>query len=186
MSSHTHHLLIGLFIGYGRAVVEYLQYVDQAEPKWIALAINIGGGGGATLVSGTWTVIALVLDGYLAITNPLGCSERVTTARRVVLRILLSLPPAMALTAPYPFAGKSLPVVLLAFSYPHFTIPVSLLLVFYFRIFRSLCRRRSKLLSLTASISAMTLRQTLEREKKMASTSLMILILFSASYKDPD
>ena len=37
-------LLIGLLIGYGRAVVEYLQYVDEAEPKWIAVVINIGGG----------------------------------------------------------------------------------------------------------------------------------------------
>ena len=80
-------LLIGLLIGYEHALVEYLQYADEAEPKWIAAVINIGGG--ATLVSGMWTVIALALDRYLAVTDPLHYGERVT-ARRVVLYILLS------------------------------------------------------------------------------------------------
>ena len=172
-------LLIGLLIGSGRAVIEYLQYVDQAEPKWIATVFNIGGG--AALVSGIWTVIALVLDRYVAVTDPLHYTERVT-ARRVAFYILLSWPVAMALPVPYSFAGKVWPIILLAFSHTHFTIPVLLLLIVYFRIFRSLSRRRSELLRLTASISTMTLRHTLEREKKMASTSLMILILFCASF----
>lgn len=172
-------LLVGLLIGYGRAVVEYLQYVDEPEPKWIATVINIGGG--ATLVCGIWTVIALVLDRYLAVTDPLRYSER-ATARRVVLYMLHSWPLAMTLPVSYSFAGKSWPIVLLAFSHTHFTIPVLLLLVVYFRIFRSLSRRRSELLRLTASISTMTLRHTLETEKKMASTCLMILILFCASF----
>ena len=80
-------LLIGLLIGYGRAVVEYLQYVHEAEPKWIATVINVGGG--ATLFSEIWTVIAMSLDRYLAVTDPLHYSEKVT-AHRVVLCILLS------------------------------------------------------------------------------------------------
>ena len=172
-------LLIGLLIGYGRAVVEYLQYVDEAEPKWIATVINIGGG--AALVIGIWTVIALALDRYLAVTDPLHYGERVT-ARRVILYILLSWPLAIALPSPYPFAGKSWTIVLLTFSHTNFTIPILLLLVVYFRIFRSLSRRRSELFRLAASISTMTLRHTLERERKMAGTSLMILILFCASF----
>ena len=172
-------LLIGLLIGYGNAVDEYLQYADEGKPKWIAIVINIGGG--ATLVSGIWTVIALALDRYVAVTDPLHYSERVTT-RRVVLYILLSWLLAMALPVPYPFAGQSWPIVLLIFSHTHFTIPVLLLLVVYFRIFRSLSRRRLGLLRLTASISTMTLRHTLESEKKMTSTSLVILILFCASF----
>ena len=94
--------------------------------------------------------------------------------------ILLSWP--MALPAPYPFAGKSWTIVLLTFSHTHIPMPVLLLLIVYFRIFRSLDRRRSELFRLAASISTMTLRHTLERERKMASTSLMILILFCASF----
>lgn len=172
-------LLIGLLIGYGNAVDEYLQYADEGKPKWIATVINIGGG--ATLVSGIWTVIALALDRYVAVTDPLHYSERVTT-RRVVLYILLSWLLAMALPVPYLFARQSWPIVLLIFSHTHFTIPVLLLLVVYFRIFRSLSRRRLGLLRLTASISTMTLRHTLESEKKTTSTSLVILILFCASF----
>lgn len=172
-------LLIGLLIGYGNAVDEYLQYADEGEPRWIAIVIN--NGGGATLVSGIWTVIALALDRYVAVTDPLHYSERVTT-RRVVLYILLSWLLAMVLPVPYLFAGQFWPIVLLFFSHTHFTIPVFLLLVVYFRIFRSLSRRRLGLLRLTASISTMTLRHTLESEKKMTSTSLVILILFCASF----
>ena len=172
-------LLIGLLIGYGRAVAGYLQYADEAEPKWIATVINVGGG--STLISGIWTVIALALDRYLAVADPLHYSQRVT-ARRVVLYILLSWPLAIALPAPYPFSGKSWTIVLLTFSHTHFTFPVLLLLVVYFRIFRSLCRRGSELSRFAASISTMTLRHTLERERKMASTSLIILILFCASF----
>lgn len=172
-------LLIGLLLGYGNAVDEYLQYADEGKPKWIATVINIGGG--ATLVSGIWTVIALALDRYVAVTDPLHYSERVTT-RRVVLYILLSWLLAMALPVPYLFARQSWPIVLLIFSHTHFTIPVLLLLVVYFRIFRSLSRRRLGLLRLTASISTMTLRHTLESEKKTTSTSLVILILFCASF----
>lgn len=172
-------LLIGLLIGYGNAVDEYLQYADEGERRWIAIVINIGGG--ATLVSGIWTVIAVALDRYVAVTDPLHYSERVTTSR-VVWYILLSWLLAMALPVPYQFAGQSWPIVLLIFSHTHFTIPVLLLLVIYFRIFRSLSRRRLGLLRLTASISTMTLRHTLESEKKMTSTSLVILILFCASF----
>jgi hypothetical protein len=172
-------LLIGLLIGYGRAVVEYFQYVDEAAPRWTAIVINIGGG--ATLISGIWTVIALALDRYLTVTDPLHYSERVT-AHRVVLYISLSWPLAMALPAPYPFAGQSWSIFLLTFSHSHFTVPVLLLLAVYFRIFRSMSRRRSELLRLTTSISTMTLRHTLEREEKMAITSLMILILFCTSF----
>lgn len=172
-------LLIGLLIGYGNAVDEYLQYADEGEPRWIAIVIN--NGGGATLVSGIWTVIALALDRYVAVTDPLHYSERVTT-RRVVFYILLSWLLAMVLPVPYLFAGQFWPIVLLFFSHTHFTIPVFLLLVVYFRIFRSLSRRRLGLLRLTASISTMTLRHTLESEKKMTSTSLVILILFCASF----
>ena len=94
--------------------------------------------------------------------------------------ILLSWP--MALPAPYPFAGKSWTIVLLTFSHTHIPMPVLLLLIVYFRIFRSLCRRGSELSRFAASISTMTLRHTLERERKMASTSLIILILFCASF----
>lgn len=36
-------LLIGLLIGYGNAVDEYLQYADEGKPRWIAIVINIGG-----------------------------------------------------------------------------------------------------------------------------------------------
>lgn len=172
-------LLIGLLIGYGNAVDEYLQYADEGEPRWIAIVIN--NGGGATLVSGIWTVIVLALDRYIAVTDPLHYRERVTT-RRVVLYILLSWLLAMVLPVPYLFAGQFWPIVLLFFSHTHFTIPVFLLLVVYFRIFRSLSRRRLGLLRLTASISTMTLRHTLESEKKMTSTSLVILILFCASF----
>ena len=172
-------LLIGLFIGYGRALVEYFLCMGNNEPKWINIVINIGGG--AALISGIWTVTAIAFDRYLAVIDPLHYSERVT-ARRAVMYILVSWPLSMALPAFYPFVGHSWIVFLLAFSHTHFTIPVFVLLVVYFTIFRSLSKRRSELLRLTTSISTMTVRHTLERERKMAWTSLMILMLFCASF----
>lgn len=172
-------LLVGLLIGYGRALVEYFLYVDNTEPNWINIAINIGGG--ATLISGIWTVIAMAFDRYLAVTDPLHYSERVT-GRRAVIYILLSWPLALALPALYPFVGQNWALFLLAFSHTHFTIPVVVLMIVYFRVFRSLSERRSELVRLTTSTSTMTLRHTLERERKMAWTSLTILILFCASF----
>ena len=172
-------LLIGLLIGYGRALVEYFLYVDSTEPHWINIAINIGGG--ATLISGIWTVIAMAFDRYVAVTDPLHYNERVT-GRRAVIYIFLTWPLAMALPVWYPLVRQNWTWFLFAFSHTHFTIPVFMLLIVYFRIFRSLSRRRSELLRLTTSISTMTLRHTLETERKMAGTSLTILILFCASF----
>lgn len=172
-------LLIGLLIGYGHALIEYFLYVDGTKPYWISVVINIGGG--TTLISGIWTVITMAFDRYIAVTDPLHYKERVTV-RRVVIYIVLSWPLAMALPAFYPLAGQTWTIFLLAFSHTHFTIPVFVLLVVYFRIFRSLSSRRSELVRLASTTSTMTLRHTLERERKMAFTSFTILMLFCASF----
>lgn len=172
-------LFMGLFIGYGRALVGYFMYADKTEPYWIDIVVNVGGG--ATLINGIWTVIAMSFDRYLAVTSPLLYSERVT-GRRVLTYILTSWPLAMTMTAFYPLAGQTWPVFLLVFSHTHFTIPVFVLLAVYSRIFCSLSQRRHELSRFTTSVSTMTLRHALERERKIALTSFAILILFCASF----
>ena len=171
---------IGTFIGYSSAFMEYSMYFYNTAPNWINVAVNIGGG--AALVTGIWTVIAMALDRYMAVTDPLHYSERVT-GRRVLIFILLSWPVALTVPASfYPFAGQSWTAFLLVYSHTHFTVPVLLLFFVYFRIFRSLARRRCELIRLATSISTMTLRHTLERERKMALTTLTILVLFCVSF----
>ena len=114
----------------------------------------------------------------MAVTDPLRYSERITTCR-VLIFIVLSW--AITFTVPttfYCFARQSWTVFLLIYSHTHFTIPVFVLLFAYVRIFRSL----ANLVRLATSASTITLRHTLERERKMAFTTLTILILFCASF----
>ena len=118
----------------------------------------------------------------MAVTEPLRYSERMT-ARRVLIFVVLTW--AITLTVPasfYSLARQRWTVFLLIYSHTHFAVPVFVLLFAYVRIFPSLAIRRRELVRLATSISAMTLRHTLERERKMAFTTLTILILFCASF----
>ena len=173
-------LFMGFVIGYSSAVRGCFMYQDKTPPYWMHAVVNVGGG--TTLVSVIWTVIAMAVDRYMAVTDPLRYSKR-KTARRVLIFIVLSW--AIAFTVPvsfYSLARQSWTIVLLVSSHTHFTIPVFVLLFAYVRIFQSLASRRRELVRLATSISNMTLRHTLESERKMAFTMLTILILFCASF----
>lgn len=172
-------LFVGLIIGYGRGLVGCFMYKDETQPSWINLAINVAGG--ASIINGIWTVIAMALDRYIAVTDPFHYNERIT-GRKVHTYIFVSWVMATTLTAFYPLAGQIWAVILLVFSHTHFTIPVFVLLFVYRRIFCSLSARRYELQRLTTSLSTITLRHALERERKMALTSFVILKLFCASF----
>ena len=125
-------LFVGLIIGYGRVLVGYFMYNNEAQPSWINLVINVGGG--ASIINGIWTVIAMALDRYTAVTDPFHYSERITE-RKVLAYIFVSWGIATALTAFYPLARKTWAIILLVFSHTHFTIPVFVMLLVYCRIF---------------------------------------------------
>ena len=173
-------LLLGLLIGCSSACVQDFMYLNKTVPEWLGALFNIGGG--ASLVSGICTVIAMAVDRYVAVTDPLHFNERVTK-RRVLIFILLSWPISIAPLSFYPFATQqNWAIFLLVYSHTHFTIPIFVLLFVYSRIFRSLIRRRCELVSMATSDSTITLRHTLERERKMAHTTFMILLLFCVSF----
>ena len=173
-------LLLGLLIGCSSAAVQCFMYLNKTAPNWINALFNIGGG--ASLVSGIWTVMAMAVDRYVAVTDPLHFNDRVTK-RRVLIFILLSWPISIAPPSFYLFATRqNWAIFLLVYSHTHFTIPAFVLLFVYSRIFRSLIRRRCELVSLATSVSTMTLRHTLERERKMALTTFTILLLFCVSF----
>ena len=129
--------------------------------------------------------MAMAVDRYVAVTDPLHFNDRVTK-RRVLIFILLSWPISIPPPSFYPFATRqNWAVFLLIYSHTYFTVPGFVLLSVYSRIFRSLIRRRCELVSLATSVSTMTLRHTLERERKMALTTFIVLCVVPASvHKD--
>lgn len=172
--------LQGLVIGYSRAFMQCFMYLNNTAPSWIIAVVNMGGG--AALVSGIWTVKAMAVDRHIAVTDPLHYREKVTERR---VKVFIFLCWMSALTAPSLYMvvpSQRWAVFLLVGAHTHFTVPISVILFLYFQIFRSLARRRCELVRLAFSVSTINLRHTLERERKMALTSLTVLILFCVSF----
>ena len=168
-------LLVGFFVGYCRAVENYLLYRGLQTPLLLNTVQYIIAG--SALFAAVYSIIAMSLDRFVAVSDPTNYRTKVTVKR--VKLCFFTIWPTAPFFAVLPAAGVRKLDFLVAYCYSHFFLPAIILTLVYIVIFKRLSKKLQALDKVvhpktTDSIT----RKTLHRDRKLAATILLVLLTF--------
>ena len=132
-----------------------------------------------TLFVSSNTIIAMSGTCFVAINNPIDYKVKITKKR---IKIFIALVWLLSLLMCFlPVANVSEKTFTLIYLHTHASIPAILLTVIYIKVFRALGRRTQEL-KLNGMESILKSRQSLEREKNMMITIVIVLAMFYITF----
>lgn len=165
-------LLVGLLVGHLVVVRDTLRYMQQEVPDVIRVLMEVSEG--LTLFISSCTIIALSVDRYIAVSDPMGYRSRVTKKRVKIFIILVWI--SSILLCPLPLTGLDKKIYSIVYLHTHATVPILLLTAICVKIFRALKLHRREMETLQDY--PMNRRREMAREQKMSRTVYIILTLF--------
>ncbi|XP_022805695.1 trace amine-associated receptor 7a-like [Stylophora pistillata] len=164
-------LLVGLLVGFPVAVRDVYRY-HGASLEGITEIIQVCGG--LTMFVNGFSIIALSVDRYIAVSDPMRYRLRVTRKRIKIFFTLLWI--SSALLCCLQLTGIDKKVYVTIYLHTHATIPIFVLTAVCIKMFQALKSHRQEMQTLR-NFSFLK-RQEMERERKMAKTVFIILVLF--------
>ncbi|KAL9982850.1 hypothetical protein ACROYT_G004959 [Oculina patagonica] len=132
-----------------------------------------------TLFVSSATMVALSVTCFVAINSPMEYKTKITKKR--VYKFIAVIWIISALICFLPAANVPEETYLLVYIHTHISAPALFLMVIYAKGFRALARRRREL-QLNGHTSDESNKRALERERNMAVTVTIILVLFYMTY----
>ena len=166
-------LALGLISGNLVAVKDVYRFQHFPVPRVLDPIIRLVVGLSLFVSSGT--IIALSCDRYVAVMYPLKYRSTITRTR---VKIFIALIWVFAVTVCFlPLTSVPENIFKIVYAHTHASIPALLLTVMYFKVFRALGERKRELRD-AGITSATRSKQTLDRERNMVVTILLVLALF--------
>ena len=132
-----------------------------------------------TLFVSSYSIIAMSLTCYVAISNPMEYKSIITKKR---VKIFMAVLWVISLTTcVLPMTNISEKTYTLIYLHTHASLPAILLTVIYINVFRALARRSHEL-QLNGIDTIVNSKHVLDRERKMTFTIIIILALFYVTY----
>lgn len=136
--------------------------------------------GAVSILVAVSTLLAMSYDRYIAVIKPFEYPQKVTNTRaKATIAIIWANALVMSVL---PVADVKKENFLLAYCYSHFVIPSFILTAVYVKIYKVAALQRQQLKDVRANLTAANRRKCLERENKLAVTSLLILFVFYLSF----
>ena len=132
-----------------------------------------------TLFVSSATMVALSVACYVAINNPMEYKTKITKRRINVFVVVIWITSALICFLPATNVPEE--TYLLIYIHTHISVPAVFLMVIYAKGFRALARRRRELQLNTRGSDANN-KRALERERNMAVTVMIILVMFYITY----
>lgn len=132
-----------------------------------------------TVFIGGYSIIAMSIACYIAISRPLEYKS-IITAKRIKIFIVVVWVISLS-TCVFPVTSVPQNIYELIYAHTHASLPAVLLALIYVSVFRALARR-SRDLQLSGSKSISDNKHVLERQRKMTLTVIIILGLFFMTY----
>lgn len=136
--------------------------------------------GAVSILVAVSTLLAMSYDRYIAVIKPFEYPQKITN-RRAKGTIAIIWANALVMSI-LPVADVKKENFLLAYCYSHFVIPSFILTAVYVKIYKVAALQRQELKDVRANLTAANKRKYLERENKMARTTLLILFVFYLSF----
>ena len=133
----------------------------------------------ATLFVSSATIVAMSITCFVAINNPMQYKIKITKKR--VYRLIAVIWITSLLICCVPLTNIPEKTYLLIYIHTHISLPALLLMVIYAKGFRALARRRRELLQNTHA-SDENNKRAFERERNMAVTVTILLVVFYTTY----
>ena len=135
----------------------------------------------ATLFVSSATIVAMSITCFVAINNPMQYKTKITKKRVYGLIAMIWITSLLICCVPLTKIPEN--TYLLIYIHTHISLPALLLMVIYAKGFRALARRRRELLQNThASDENNVNKRAFERERNMAVTVTIILVMFYITY----
>ena len=136
--------------------------------------------GAVSILVAVSTLLAMSYDRYIAVIRPFEYPQKITNTRaKATIAIIWANALVMSVL---PVADVKKENFLLAYCYSHFVIPSFILTATYVKIYKVAALQRQELKDVRANLTAANRRKCLERENKMARTTLLILFVFYLSF----
>ena len=132
-----------------------------------------------TLFVSSASMVALSVTCYVAISNPLEYKTKITKKRIYMFVAVIWI--ISALICFLPATNVPEETYFLIYIHTHISVPALFLMIIYAKGFRALARRRREL-QLNGHASDENNKRALERERNMAVTVTIILVLFYITY----
>ena len=136
--------------------------------------------GAMSLFAAVLTLMAMSYERYIAVIRPLHYPQKVTITR-VKIAIVVIWINALIMSA-LPISGVKLELFSIVYSYSHFVMPAFILTAIYVKIYKAVALQRQQLKDVRASLTAANRRKQLERENRMFTTFVLVLVVFYFSY----
>lgn len=163
--------LVGLLVGFPVAVRDAYRYYGTGQKEITEI---IGVFIGLTMFVNGSSTIALSVDRYIAVSDPMRYRLRVTRKRIKISVILLWISSALLCCLQFTGIGKKVYVNI--YLHTHATIPIFVLTAVCIKMIQALKRHRLDMQN--QRNSSFQKRREMERERKMAKTVFIILALF--------
>ena len=136
--------------------------------------------GAVSILVAVSTLLAMSYDRYIAVIKPFEYPQKITNTRaKGTIAIIWANALVMSVL---PVADVKKENFLLAYCYSHFVIPSFILTAVYVKIYKVAALQKQELKDVRANLTAANKRKYLERENKMARTTLLILLVFYLSF----
>ena len=171
--------LVGLFVVSSVAFRDVYRSLQQAVPVPDGVRMFLTYILSTTLFVSSASMVALSVTCYVAINNPMEFKAKITKRRTYVFIALMWV--ISSLMCSLPATNVPEETYLLIYLHTHSSVPAVFLMVIYAKGFRALARRRREL-QLNMHASDVNNKRALERERNMAVTVMIILVMFYITY----
>lgn len=171
--------LTGLISGYGSLYYDVNLYLGQTRKELLRARLIITFSAVLTNVVASCNIAAMAIDRLLAVSSPLHYKARVTPKKIKVF---------IAIIWTYSVLFSSLAMVLpqnvfvLLYCHLHVSLPIIALSLVYWKTFRALRSHNEQLRNIAGGRDEQMTAAHRDRERKMISAFLMVLILFYVTF----
>ena len=172
-------LLLGIVTVFLVAVRDVYRCEQSHMPFVVVIKAVIYTALTTTLFVSSYSIIAMSMTCYIAISKPMEYKSIITKRR---IKIFIAVLWVISLvTCVLPVTSISEKTYTLIYLHTHASLPAILLTVIYVNVFRALARR-SRELKRNGIDAILNSKHVLERERRMTSTIIIILALFYVTY----
>ena len=162
-------LVVGLIAGNLGAAQALYRYQQRPVPDKLDVVVRVVLG--LTLFVRSGTIVALSYDRYIAVAHPFQYRSTITKPRyKIFIALMWVVSSILCLLQLTSIPEK---IISITYAHTHASVPMMLLTVIYFKLFRALTKRKRELRAVGIMNQAVW-----DRQRKMVVTILIVLTMF--------
>ena len=172
--------LSGMIPGFGSLYYDINLFIDQTRENVLGLRLALITAAVVTNIVASCTIAAMSFDRFFAVSSPLQYKRRVTTRK---IKVFIAIVWIYAVLFSSIAMVVSVSTFVLLYCHLHVSLPLIILPVVYWRTYRALCCHNNQVQNVAeGTVVEQIAFEHRNRERKMISAFLIVLVLFYATF----